>query len=320
MNKRPISIIIDDPAPGIHVYHHHISSHLTEDGRPLLPTVPNDFLFSFCDVIERNNLKGKFSVIPMAGGQGSLKDGFTGVSKAETDQWIETVRARVMPRFAICSEILTHHYAYDGHGGFLPENEQEWVRTHSRQEIADYVALSLRLLDEAGLTPTGVTSPWSTGIEVEEDYAAAISMAFDRALGKKESWYFLHTRQEGSAYARPIVTEYEDGRRIASIYATFHDNIWRCINTTESSDEFVSSVADAYLTDDGKDGQLIRLLDETDVWPVLLTHWQSLYSNGLRTGLRALDLVGQRIRRHLSERVEWTDFTGLMKLAMSETN
>ena len=34
-------------------------------------------------------------------------------------------------------------------------------------------------------------------------------------------------------------------------------------------------------------------------WPVLLTHWQSLYSNGLGTGLAVLEEVGRRVRASL---------------------
>lgn len=316
MNKRPISIILDDPAPGIHVYYHHIPEHLTSDGRPLLKFVPNTFLNAFCDVIQKHGIKGKFSAIPMAGCQGSMKDGFNGVTKEDVDTWIRTVKNRIMPNFAICSELLTHHYAYDMKGGFLSANEQEWVASHSEDEITDYIALSLQLLNETGLTPTGVTSPWMCGIECEDVYASAISRAFKKVFDRNESWYFLHTADPEKKDTRPLVTRYSDGRSIAHIYATFHDEFWQCIHTPDTSEEFIHSVADRYITEDGSDGLLIRQLEGGTGWPVLLTHWQSQFSNGLWTGLKALDIVGDRINKYLSSDVEWTDFTQIMKLSI----
>ncbi len=64
-------------------------------------------------------------------------------------------------------------------------------------------------------------------------------------------------------------------------------------------------------TADGREGEIIRVLD-TNGWPILITHWQSLISNGLGTGLRALDEVGRRIGAHLSDRVEWMNFEEIM--------
>ena len=181
------------------------------------------------------------------------------------------------------------------------------------------MALSLKMLDEVGLTPTGVTSPWTTGNEVEEDYAAAISRAFYEVFGSKDAWYFLHHSDPNDPNAHPAVTKYEDGRRIVSIFATFSDDFWQCINTPDKSEAFIRSVADFYISEDGTKGELIRQLNGGSIWPVMITHWQSLYSNGLYTGLRALDLVGQRIQKHLSDRVEWVDFTQLMNLSLAES-
>ena len=45
---------------------------------------------------------------------------------------------------------------------------------------------------------------------------------------------------------------------------------------------------------------------------MLISHWQSLFSNGLWTGLRALDLAAQRINEHFSDTLEWVNFSELM--------
>jgi hypothetical protein len=70
----------------------------------------------------------------------------------------------------------------------------------------------------------------------------------------------------------------------------------------------VSAVADRMLTPDGQGGDIRTVLDAGG-WPVLLTHWQSLFSNGTEAGLAALDEVGRRIARNLGDEVEWLTCT-----------
>ena len=57
---------------------------------------------------------------------------------------------------------------------------------------------------------------------------------------------------------------------------------------------------------------MIQALEE-DSYVIMLTHWQSMFSNGTRTGLRALELAAQRIREHLADKVEWITPEALMK-------
>ena len=47
VKKAPISLIIEDSAPIISVYHEHANIRTTNDGRELLPTFPNRMLLSF---------------------------------------------------------------------------------------------------------------------------------------------------------------------------------------------------------------------------------------------------------------------------------
>jgi len=152
--KKPISLIIDDPAPGIHVYYHHIPDHKTQDGRPLLPFVDNALLDRFCDAAEAYDLKGKFSVIPMAGNQGCITTGFCGIPDEKRLAWIETAKARLASRFAFCPEILTHANAIDlDTQVMLPMNEQVWFAQQDRSTMTPYVAQAIRLLCQVGLPP-----------------------------------------------------------------------------------------------------------------------------------------------------------------------
>ena len=62
---------------------------------------------------------------------------------------------------------------------------------------------------------------------------------------------------------------------------------------------------------------MIRVL-ESGGYPILITHWQSLISNGLGTGIRALDEIGRRINNLLSDRVQWMSFDEIISLVMED--
>ena len=69
------------------------------------------------------------------------------------------------------------------------------------------------------------------------------------------------------------------------------------------------------ITADGKNGTLMRVL-ETGGYPILITHWQSLMSNGLYTGLKVMEEIAARISRNLSDRVEWMSFEEITDMVL----
>lgn len=325
--KVPISLIIDDPAPvissfyecavsGTTSYAHAKERQQTKDGRPLLKKFPNEFLFRFCDIIEQYGIKGKFTVIPMPGNKGDIVRGLEGVSKDDLSEWIDTVKSRVAKNFTIGPEMLTHNKAVDLKTGLpLSLSERDWASTQDRSTLTPYISKALSLLREAGLDAFGVTSPWNFGIEVEDEYAAAISRAVYEVTGKKNAWYFLRGLRN-TPNAKPWVALEEEGRVLVSIPATTRDKMWKTMDTTESSREYMCSVADELITSDGKSGEIIQVL-ETGGYPILVTHWQSLISNGLCTGMSILAEVAKRVNSILSDKVEWMSFEEIMNLVIS---
>lgn len=317
ISKVPISLIIDDPAPVVSVYHAHSETGYTLDGRPLAAHVPNDFLRAFCSVAKERGLKGKFSVIPMPGNQGDILTGLHGVEDALVKEWLELVKEQLVPAFTVGPEMLSHHKAVNiATGEAMSLREDVWASTRDRTELTPYIARALSMLKEAGFEAYGVTSPWAFAIEVEDEYAAAISKAVYEVTGRTEAWYFLRSLRN-VPQARPWVACEEEGRTVVSIPATTSDHFWQTINTTETSDEYVNRVADELITKDGTEGEIIRVL-ETGGYPILITHWQSLFSNGLGTGLRALNEVGRRIQTQLLDRVEWKSFEELLQMVVQD--
>ena len=314
--KIPVSLIVDDPAPIISVYYEHAGSRTTSDGRPLIPTYPNEMLDRFCDIVEKHGIKGKYSVIPMPGNKGDIVNGLEGVSREDLDEWINTVKARLVPYFSICPEMLTHHKAVDlATGGALPMNERDWASTQDRTTLIPYISKALAILKDAGFSPFGVTSPWDFGIEVEDEYEQSISRAVLDTCGSNEAWFFLR-QLRNVPKARPWVALSEEGRTLVSIPGTLKDCTWRTINCPDTSDEYVSRAADEILTADGKSGEFVRVL-ESGGYPIMLMHWQGLMSNGLGTGLRVLDEIARRINLHYSDKVEWMSFEEIMNFVVS---
>jgi len=317
MKKVPVSLIIDDPAPIISVFHEHAPSPNTADGRPIIPTFPNSRLFEFCDIIERHGIKGKFSVVPMPGNKGDIINGLEGVSREELDEWLNTVKERVVPLFTIGPEMLTHNWAVNlADGSAYDVNENDWSKTQDRTTLVPYISLALSILKDAGFEAIGCTSPWMFGLDVEDEYYHSVSKAVYDVTGSKEAWVFLRGLRD-TPNAKPWVELEEDGRTLICMPPTTRDKMWQTIDCPNTSEEYVMGIADSLITADGKEGEWVRVL-ETGGWPILITHWQSLMSNGLGTGLRVLDEVARRINEHYSDRVEWMSFKDMMEIVMAD--
>jgi hypothetical protein len=316
--RTPICLLVDDPAPLIHVYRCHWEDvhhkpPLTEDGRPLLDTIPNDFLDRFCDIMERWGIKGKFSIVPAPAGRGDILRGIEGHDPALTRAWLETAKRRLGPICDFCPEGITHNLAVNlESGGYYEESENAWSQHQTRETLTPYLIRELEMLKQAGIDATGVTSPWVFGIQVEPEYVAAIVAAQKAVYGRNFSWYFLHMLADKPA-TRPWVACSEGDTTLVAIASTVDDFFWQTINSPREDAAYVAEICDSMLSADGKTGQITGVLDAGG-WPVLLTHWQSLFSNGLETGLAVLDELGRRVQTLLADRVEWMTCSQIARL------
>jgi hypothetical protein len=286
------------------------------DGRPMPLWIPNSFLDRFCDVVERRGMAGKFSIVPAPGGLGDVVNGIADHDPALTRQWLETMQRRLSPRWSFCSEGITHNLAADlTNGGYFPEGENAWSQHQDRSTLTPYLIHQLELLREAGVDATGVTSPWVFGIEVEDEYIAALVAAQRAVYGREFSWYFLHMLKEPDT--RPWVAYRKGQTTLVHLPANTDDVWWATIDSVRDDAEFLNGLADKLLTEDGRSGAIREILDAGG-WPILLTHWQSLFSNGLETGLAALDEVGRRIESTLGDEVEWQSFDTIARRTAAE--
>ena len=306
----PITLIIDDPAPLINVYWWHVAEVNKTDhpvlasGEAVVRDVPVDFLRAVVEVIAKWNIGGKFSVLPYPAGLGKISAGWPGCNIPALNTWLDLVRTQIAPRMDITPEILTHAGTLDlDTQSILPQNERDWSRHQRAATLTPYISYALEILNEVDLEANGVTSPGDFGIAVEDEYQQAIGKAMKTVNGREQTWYFLHSTDASDLYSR-VVSRDNDGW-LVSIWSQVRDGFWNTMNVQEDSTAYINSVADAYLSKDGSQGRLAELFCAGTPM-VLCTHWQSLFSNGRGTGLKALDEVCHRVHSTWGNQVEWT--------------
>lgn len=311
MLRTPTSLIIDDPAPYInHLYY------LKKFINPNYPkyyeehkTIPNEFLESFIALIKTQNVKGKFSVIPNPAGQGYIDSEVEGYPKDGVDWWIRNVKENIAPLFDITPEMLTHTNAIDlKTGKLLPIHEQAWASSQTVETLTEYIARALEILKNVGFETNGVTSPGAFGIGMEAKYAKAVLNAVKRIYGFKLAWYFLRV-DPGSkvVYPRLAYLDKFDGEAVVSIVSGNDDVIWETMTPEDRKTWCKSKLlayADYYITDDGKRGRLVELLNYGS-YVIFHTHWNSLWSNGTEHGLEVMEEVLRRLNTLFDKRIIW---------------
>ncbi|MEE2657273.1 MAG: hypothetical protein VX733_02135 [Candidatus Latescibacterota bacterium] len=320
----PLAIIIDDPAPLINVYWWHAAESGNTDrpvlstGEPVVDRIPVDFLEQFIELVERWSVRGKFSVLPYPAALGPIDQGWPGCDEGELIRWIDLVKRRVTPYMDITPEILTHARALDLNTmAPLPLNERDWAQQQTATTMTPYIGRALQILQSVGLSPTGVTSPWDFGVGVEGEYRTAIRQAMAQ-IGVDQSWYFLHIDPVDTSLRSEVA--WRDGDSwLVSIWAQVRDYLWQTMETGRDDEAYVESIADAYLTQDGTGGRLPELL-AAGTPMVLCTHWQSLFSNGRRTGLRILDEICRRVQQWEPEQARWTTCSDLAMIVATSSD
>jgi hypothetical protein len=259
-------------------------------------------------------MRGKLSIVPAPASRGDIVTGVNG-DRGATQVWLDTARRRLAGAFDFCPEGITHDLAVDLQTGrLLGTGESDWSQRQDRTTLTPYLARALRYLKDADIDATGVTSPWVFGMDVEVEYIAAILEAQRAVTGRTRSWYFLHMLEKHPE-TRPWVAHRGGDAALVSVASTVEDVFWRTIDAPTADRGFVTGLADELLTSDGRGGTIRTVLDAGG-WPVLLTHWQSLFSNGLGTGLVVLEQVARRVRSSLGGEVRWAGCSELMEMTL----
>ena len=299
----PLALILDDCAPINAAYFLH-----PEQEHVL--AVPNSFTEEFASVCESHGALGKYSVLPMPSGAGRIDRSVSYVAARDLDRFLDIVRSRLAGRFDITAEILTHLAAYDiDNDRLLHRYEDEWIATASVAEMVRYISLALTILNNVGLSANGVTSCWRAGMSKEEQFARAIGEAQYAVNDRTFTWYFMHMDVRGRP--RDPFVAWEDPERGISV-----------VSQPCSVDDLFGrrpAAIDRLISADGATGRIPELIRGGQP-VVILTHWQSLFSDGSATGLRELDEVLARVGHHYGHRLAWTRCSDIAHTALPVPN
>ena len=310
--KTPISLIIDDGSP-VDPLFYEIPGYET----PFL--VPAEFTRRVADAFERFDLRGKLTIIPMPSCLGRIDQSLKRVPEDHLEGFLKIVRERISPRFDITPEFLTHLRAYNlKTGEYQHIYEDAWISQAPLEEIVEYFVLAFTILKNVGLMATGITSPWVSGIDVEKKYAQALAEAQWKTFERKLTWYFLH--MTGWGKPRLCSVEYEvpeHGQVVVSVPANANDIFWSMEKPTRTERlKFINEGIDRVVSADGRSGRIRELID-AGAPVVLLTHWQSLYTQGTALGLDGLCALAERIRKVFGNSLEWVSCSELARRYVS---
>ena len=304
MAKVPISLIIDDGAPiNLYYFHDLMRNHEL--------IVPVEEALRFGDICAKYGVRGKFSMLPMPAGLGRLDRGLSHCPQEHLFRFLNAIRQKVAPLFSLTPEILAHFRAYDiKNNQFMHIMEDKYVSSATAEQIADYVSFAIEILCNVNLTPSGLTSPWMTGVDNEQNYAEGIGMAYKRTLNRDRSFYFLH--HSPVLKAPKVMCSSTETGTVVSIPRNLPDIFWPGNNPGDDLKAVrdIRAGIDSIISEDGKEGEIFKLFEKGGPI-VLITHWSSLFSDGRFYGLDGFECLMERISRHLGDKVEWMTFMEL---------
>jgi hypothetical protein len=299
----PASLIVDDPAPCINPFYYYRLQVDREGAERHEPRIPLDFLGQFADICQAHGMRGKFSVLPYPAGLGSILEGWQGCDRAELAAWLKLARTRIAPHFDITPEILTHTLALDlATHTLLPQSEHEWMAERTLDELKQYMSAALAILKGAGFQPSGITQPVAFAGS-RADYARATLDAIRAIGGPAVTFYFIDGYFDGPPVPEHevVLLDREGGAAVVGILAYCNDYFWP---TQQITNQRAEQVVDGLISADGRAGRLAELAG-AGAWLTLVCHWQTLYSDGSREGLRALDLAATRLACAHGPRLLW---------------
>src|SRR5215212_3396754 len=299
----PASLIVDDPAPCINPFYYYRLQVDREGWERHQQCIPLDFLEQFANVCRTHGMRGKFSVLPYPAGLGSIVEGWEGCDRAELAAWLDLARTQIAPHFDITPEILTHTLALGlTTHALLPQSEHDWMADRTLGELTQYMGAALTILKQAGFQPSGITQPVAFS-GARADYAQATLAAMRASGGPPVTFYFIDGYFEGPPVPdhEVVLLDRERGEAVISILAYCNDYFWPTQHITNARAE---QVVDALISADGRTGRLAELAS-AGAWLTLVCHWQTLYSDGSREGLKALDQAAGRLSRAHGSRLLW---------------
>ena len=261
--------------------------------------IPDSFVRKFGEWAGSNGIKGKYSMVPFPACVGRLDRTLPGWTQRELGDSLALVRTLLMPNWDIHPEMVTHTRVIDlktghphpDHSLKFMEN-WDWATGRSTDEIADYLGYALRILNNAGLSCEGVTTPGGFGSKALPELAQATLESVRDVFGAEIPHYFRHLYDKGAQSVAPRVEyvsglEGADPRCVVSIIGCAGDwtGGWDCSEPAG---------ADSFITADLQSGRMVEVIERGEP-ALMLAHWTGIYWNGRELGFKILQEVTRRL-------------------------
>ncbi len=276
--------------------------------------IPDSFVRKFGSWCREHGVKGKYSIVPFPACVGWVDRVMPGWSRQELRESLSLVREFMMPDWDIHPEMITHTRVIDTKSGRPLEQKPDgtywmenggWTGERSVDEIANYIAYSLRMLKNVDLPCEGFTTPGGFGNPRQDRLSQAGMQAVKSVFGAELPHYFKYVVDRGTE-TQPRV-EFASG--LAGDSPECMVNVPSCTGDwfggwtgIDYGDE--AAGIDRLITEDGKSGRMVEVI-EAGAPAAMLCHWPGIYCNGTEVGYRIFQGAVRRINARYRERVIW---------------
>ncbi|MBM4019272.1 MAG: hypothetical protein FJ288_13280 [Planctomycetes bacterium] len=270
--------------------------------------IPDAFVREFAEFCAEHGVKGKYSVVPFPACVGRLDRELPGWSRQELLASLKLVRDVMLPNWDVHPEMITHTRVIDlATGHPLPEISSATMENSYPQgkksvdELAAYIAYSLRILKNCDLPCEGITTPGGFGNAVKSELSLAVGQAVREVYGAELPHYFKYV--SGGKESTQPKAEHVEGLDTDSPQAVIS-------LPAGTGDWFGNWDGDAapeghrYANADATGGRMVELIERGEP-AVMLCHWPGLYNQGAKTGLEQFKQVVLALEGRYRDRTMW---------------
>lgn len=280
--------------------------------------IPDSFVEEFLDFCEEYDVRGKYSVVPYPALVGWLDRELPGWSRSELRASLKLVRDRVMTRFDVHPEMLTHTRVVDIRTGrpLEPVNSATMENSYPQEpksvdELAEYIGYALRILRNCDLPCEGITTPGGFGNRVKSELSLAVQQAVYDVFGAEIPHYFKYI-VGGDRLPVPVLEHVErasDGSYRLTVNVPAGTGDWFGGWDGDRRPE-----PDRYCTPDASSGRMVQMIERGGP-AIMFCHWPGLYCNGSRAGFAAFQRVIKSLHSRFSEKLHWMKLSDIARYA-----
>ena len=311
----PVGLIIDDSTCLVNLahfcipqFHEVFPDRYPQPWKTLPREIPDAFVRKFGEWCREQGVKGKYSVIPHPACVGWLDRDLPGWSKQDLKASLDLVRTLMAPDWDLHPEMVSHTWAINTKTGRPFEERSErfmenwgWSVGKSADELGDYLGYALRILKNAGLECTGVTTPGGFGSRSRPALARATLESCRDVFGTEIPHYFRDLFTDDRSVA-PLV-QYASGldgpdpRCVVSIIGCTGD--W-----FGGWDGLERGDVDKIITADGRGGRMPQVIARGEP-AIMVCHWPGIYFNGEEVGFAIFQEAVRRLKAHSPDALIW---------------